>query len=75
MMVAVPDTATLLRSGGKMRGNLFVRSRMSGRHAEVVEAVPGDECCGLDILGMCGGAISRQILDCRCAAYFDLYQT
>ena len=37
--------------------------------------MPGDELGGLDILGMCGGATSRQMLDCRCAAYFDVYQT
>jgi hypothetical protein len=29
----------------------------------------------LDILGMCGGTTSRQMLDCRCAAYFDVYQS
>src|ERR1035437_1502159 len=75
MIVAVPDTATLLRSGGKMRGNLLVRSRVSGRHCGGAEAVTGDECCGLDILGMCGGTTSRQMLDYRCAAYFDVYQT
>src|ERR1035437_1351046 len=75
MVVAVPDTATLLRGGGKMRGNLLVRSRMSGRHCGGAEAVPGDEWCGLDILGMCGGATSRQMLDCPRAAYFDVYQT
>ena len=35
----------------------------------------GDELGGLDILGMCGGTTSRQMLDCPCAAYFDVYQT
>src|ERR1035441_2016965 len=75
MIVAVPDTATLLRSGGKMRGNLLVLSRMSGRHCGRCGGSAGDECCGLDILGMCGGTTSRQVLDCRCAAYFDVYQT
>jgi hypothetical protein len=35
----------------------------------------GTNAAGLTFLECVAGATSRQMLDCRCAAYFDVYQT